>query len=241
MIQLLKKSQQIITAHMDELIKIPNCVNEKPHSLRAVYDQITVHIRGLSAMGVNSDQYGSLLIPMIMSKLPSEIRLRVARESTEELWKIEDLMDVIKKEVEAREASEGTKIKSPQAGTRPGHNLPTANALVTHGHNIQCVYCNGQHYSASCDKVCDIKLRKDVLIKTGRCFIARAPKPAETVIENTINPYVMSCPAHPDLLCRISRKMIPAILLTPLRRRRNLKKKGRLFYCKPHKLLQVTL
>ena len=129
-------------------------------------------------MGVNSDQYGSLLIPMIMSKLPTEIRLRVARESTEELWKIEDLMNVIKKEVEACEASEGTNFKSPQSGTRSSHNLPTANALVTHGHNIQCVYCNGQHYSASCDKVCDVKARKvcdvkarkDVLIKTGRCF-----------------------------------------------------------------------
>ena len=150
---------------MDELIKIPNCANEKPHSLRAVYDQITVHIRHLSAMGINSDQYGSLLIPMIMSKLPSEICLCVARESTEELWKIEDLMNVIKKEVEAHEASEGIKIKSPQSSTRP-----TVNALVTHGHNIQCVYCNGQHYSASCDKVCDVKVCKDVLIKTGCCF-----------------------------------------------------------------------
>ena len=103
-------------------------------------------------MGINSDQYGSILIPMIMSKLPSEICLRVARESTEELRKADDLMDVVKKEVEAHEASEGTKIKLSQSGTRSGYNLPTVNALVTHGHNIQCVYCNGQHHSASCDK-----------------------------------------------------------------------------------------
>ena len=168
------KPQQIITAHMDELIKIPNCTCERPHSLRSVYDQITVHTRGLSAMGINSDRYGSLLIPMIMSKLPSEIRLRVARESTDELWKIDELMDVVKKEVEAREASEGSKFNSPPTTNArtptSGRNVPTASALVAQSHNIQCVYCNGQHYSASCDKVRQVKKRKDVLIKAGRCF-----------------------------------------------------------------------
>jgi len=43
-IDLLKKTfgrpKQIVAAHMDELIKIPVCVNECPQSLRSVYDQI---------------------------------------------------------------------------------------------------------------------------------------------------------------------------------------------------------
>ena len=55
------------------------------------------------------DQYGSLLIPVIMSKLPSEVKLRIAREATDEVWKINDLMEVIKREVEAREACDGVK------------------------------------------------------------------------------------------------------------------------------------
>lgn len=69
------KCQQIIIAHMNKLIKIPNCANEKPHSLTAVYDPITVHIRGSSAKGI---KYGSLLLPMTMSKFPSETRFCVA-------------------------------------------------------------------------------------------------------------------------------------------------------------------
>jgi uncharacterized protein (DUF39 family) len=40
-----------------------------------------------------------------MSKLPSEIRLQIARKSTQDVWKIDELLDIIK-EVEAREASE---------------------------------------------------------------------------------------------------------------------------------------
>ena len=32
------------------------------------------------------------------------------------------------------------------------------------------MYCNASHFSASCDKVVDVKDRKDILIKKGRCF-----------------------------------------------------------------------
>lgn len=32
------KPQQIVSTHMDELLKIPNCTNDKTQSLRLVYD-----------------------------------------------------------------------------------------------------------------------------------------------------------------------------------------------------------
>jgi len=65
--------QQIICAYMEELVKIPNCTNNHPQTLRYIYDQITTHIRGLATLGIGSTQYGSLLIPIIMSKLPGKI------------------------------------------------------------------------------------------------------------------------------------------------------------------------
>ena len=80
------KTQQIITAHMDELIKIAPCHNDRPTSLRYVFDQISVHTRGLASLDVFPEQYGSLLISIIMSKLPNKIRLHVARNSTDEVW-----------------------------------------------------------------------------------------------------------------------------------------------------------
>ena len=168
------KKQQIICAHMEELVKLSDCNNDRPHSLRSLYDHITVHIRGLEALEVNSDQYGSLLIPIIMSKLPSEVRLKVARENQEDVWQIKDLMKVLQTEVDAREASETTKLKSASQTAAKNHSQNrhnhTAGAFVSQNRPIKCVYCNALHYSASCDKVRDVKERKDHLIKTGRCF-----------------------------------------------------------------------
>ena len=61
------RPQQIIAAHMDELLKVQPCSNERSSSIRFVYDKIRVHVRGLEALGVTPEQYGSLLIPILMS------------------------------------------------------------------------------------------------------------------------------------------------------------------------------
>ena len=103
------KPQIIISAHMDEILKIQPCMEGgRLGPLRYVYDKISVHVRGLASMGVSSKEYGSLLIPIIMSKLPSDVRLQISRKSTNEVWKIDELLDTIKSEIDAREASEGT-------------------------------------------------------------------------------------------------------------------------------------
>jgi hypothetical protein len=54
-----------------------------------------VHTWGLATLGISADQYGSLLIPVIVSKLPNEIRLQIARNSTQAVWKIYELLDII--------------------------------------------------------------------------------------------------------------------------------------------------
>ena len=51
---------------------------EKLTSLRFVCDKINVNIRGLALLGIKSEQYGSLLIPIIMTKLLQELRLHFA-------------------------------------------------------------------------------------------------------------------------------------------------------------------
>ena len=133
---------------MEELVKIPCSANDRPQALRYIYDQITVHIRGLATLGIGSTQYGSLLIPIIMSKLPGEIRLRVARETKDDVWSLDDLMQVIQAEVEAREASEGVRMNAvkppmpPSNRSSSGNHNPTANALVRWIHErVECCVC----------------------------------------------------------------------------------------------------
>ena len=186
------RTQQIITAHMDELLKISGCTGDRLTSLRFVYDKIRAHVRGLATLGVSSEQYGSLLIPIIMSKMPNDIRLEIARKAKNDVWQIEELLDTIKLEVEAREVCETTKTTekgphdrskdgvNPQAtptakgllvGTKDGEVEQRPNANTGAGHfKIQCAFCNERHYSASCDKVVTVNERKAILKKAGRCF-----------------------------------------------------------------------
>ena len=65
-------------------------------------------VRGLESLGVSSNQYGSLLISVIMSKLPHEIRVQVASNTAREVWEMSELLEVIRQEVEARGISEGS-------------------------------------------------------------------------------------------------------------------------------------
>ncbi|XP_046864671.1 uncharacterized protein LOC124459195 [Xenia sp. Carnegie-2017] len=129
---------------------------------------------------VSSEQYGSMLIPIIMTKLPSDIRLQIARKSSGDVWKIDELLDTIKTEIEAREISEGVQSSpQPQHGKYSGGQhqtprIPTVNAFSTQntsGKHIQCVYCKEPHFSASCDRVTDVNDRKSILRRDNRCFV----------------------------------------------------------------------
>ena len=82
---------------------------------------MSVNIRALEALGIQSDQYGSLFIQAIMSKLPSDARLQIARRTEKNLW------EIIRKEVEARELSEQVKANS-EIKKPPSSRVPTTAA-----------------------------------------------------------------------------------------------------------------
>ena len=178
-IELLRKrfgnTKQIIATHMEEFFRLPSCTGDRAQPLRRLYDKMMVHIRGLKSLGIETTHYGNVLIPVLMSKLPDEVRLRVARENREETWEINHLMSSILTEVEARETSEGTRILSQKSVVHPkthgGGLNPAASSLVTDSYSIKCVYCGEAHYSASCKQVSSVRDHKETLIRMGRCFI----------------------------------------------------------------------
>ena len=104
----------------------------RPAPLTYTYDQISVHVCGLASLGISTEQYGSLLIPIVMSKLPNENQLQVVRNLTDDIWKIEDLLHMIKKEVEAHETSEQVEknesLRKPPIGKPPFEKLPIPTA-----------------------------------------------------------------------------------------------------------------
>ena len=71
-----RNKQVIISSHMETLLKLlrVNFVSNIKR-VRLVYDQIEIKIRSLQALGIKAESYGSLLIPVVMKKIPEEFRL----------------------------------------------------------------------------------------------------------------------------------------------------------------------
>jgi hypothetical protein len=59
-----------------------------------------------------------------MSKLPSDICLEIAQKSKGDVWKVDDLLDTLKIEIEGSEVSEGVRSTPQQSGNDLGVNQP---------------------------------------------------------------------------------------------------------------------
>ena len=53
-------------------------------ALRHLYDRLESNIRGLKALRVNLATYGSLLSPVLLGKLPSDVRLVISSKLPKE-------------------------------------------------------------------------------------------------------------------------------------------------------------
>ena len=56
-------------------------------------------------MKVDTDSYGSLLVPLINEKLPTDIRVILARKFKSEVWDLNEMIEVLKLEIEGKERS----------------------------------------------------------------------------------------------------------------------------------------
>ncbi|MCP3659751.1 MAG: DUF1759 domain-containing protein, partial [Bacteroidetes bacterium] len=166
--------QMIITSHMQALLKLQNSPNDKVSQLRYIYDNINIHVRGLKSLGMSEEKYGSLLVPIIMSRMPREITLQVARKITEEVWPIREILEIVRKEIEAREISdsvESSEKRQEKTAPKPNCQQGTTRSFIAKQNNaIQCYFCGKNHVSSNCDEITDVRERKKILINSKRCF-----------------------------------------------------------------------
>ena len=177
--------QVIINAHMEGLVKIAAVASDSNlKRLRELYDQVEAHIRALQAIEVESESYGKLLIPLLMEKLPANLRLIISRSIDKDEWDLGVLLRAFDNEIEARERCElignnlselaVTPVKSNVGRFIKGRSFPsTASALVTQSEekSVSCTYCRQRHPSARCTTITDIGARRNLLKQQGRCFL----------------------------------------------------------------------
>ena len=92
------KSYKQVDAHMQALIDLPGPTNS-PSSVREFYDATESHIRSLAALGKTEDTYGSLLVPIILGKLPGKIKQNLARSHSKREWTLNELRIAIHDEL----------------------------------------------------------------------------------------------------------------------------------------------
>ena len=155
-IELLKerfgKPQILTNAYMESLSKI-DAPPADTKNLRTFYDTCEANIRGLQALGVKTETYGSLRIA----------RLRIA----------------MRQEIETREKAH---MSSPKATTEDEVLVPTAGALLTGTQQRRgtynakqktprpCTCCAGTHRPDKCDKIKTVEERRSLLQRQQRCL-----------------------------------------------------------------------
>ena len=82
-------SQVIISGHQGVLLKISPLYSSKDiKELRTLYDKVEVHVRCIQPLNVPKSAHGSLLMPVLLGKIPRDVRLPISRQMKYGHWLI---------------------------------------------------------------------------------------------------------------------------------------------------------
>ena len=96
--------QQIVDKQMEVLLSVEVITSDTSlTALRHLYGTIETQVRRLKSMGVSSEEYGSLLSALVVSKIPLEVHLIINHEIDGEDWKFDNLMKILLTELRAQE------------------------------------------------------------------------------------------------------------------------------------------
>ena len=166
---------KLINAHMNALIEIPNPANTAS-ALQLFYDSIESHARSLSSLGQPRETYGSLLVPIIINKLPADVRTNLARQHGSDDWTIDQLQGALLTEIRILEMGSHHPLKS-QSNCRQftasfhtnSFRKPPRDPSETQK-KLTCVYCKGPHTPGNCEVVKDQQKRLDIIKRDRLCF-----------------------------------------------------------------------
>ena len=147
---------------MNALLELSNPANSLS-DLQLFYDSIESHARSLSSLGKSCETYGSLLVPIILNKLPADVRRNLARQHGSDEWSIDELQGALLTEIRILEMG----LHHPLKGQPNSHQFTASfhtNSLRKSSSTASepqaqkkptCVYCKGPHAPSSCDTIKD--------------------------------------------------------------------------------------
>ena len=160
------KKTTIQRTYINDLMNIEPIYSERDaHWLRALYDFAETNYRVLEALGVDEETYSTIVVPLLLEKLPEQLRLMVIRDKDHHKWKLEKLSDILGHEVELREEYQ----RNTRHTRNPWDDLRRKTSMYT-GKQTNCAFCLRGYNHEECKKVMNVHERKQSLVKFGRCF-----------------------------------------------------------------------
>ena len=161
------KKTAIQRAHVNDMLTVSPVYGERDSPrLRTLYDFLETKFRALQALGVHESSYSAIVVPSVLEKLPQPLRLTITRGKDHEEWKMSDLLENLGGEIELREQYSDS---SNTAGDSRKRNILPKTTLFA-GKEKNCAFCLGSHKHEDCQKIKDVKERKSILLKYGRCY-----------------------------------------------------------------------
>ena len=153
--------QIIVGSYMDSLLELPAVET-------SFYDHIEGSVRSLPSVGIKPESYQSFVCPLLMAKLPAEIRIEINKrlpghdddiEDNDQTWELERLLQAFRKELQIREKRNYVPLSNEKefisaCSTKQARHQLTVATLYTGDDKVitekfVCVYCKGNHSSIS--------------------------------------------------------------------------------------------
>ena len=164
---------KLVDAHMEAILQVFTPSNNLS-SLQSFYDTLQNHIRALTALGTPPETYGPMLTKVIQGKLPSEVKMRMARDHYDSKWTHDTLLDGILKEIRIYEAGQhaGKFTASRTSPTTTTGSFHTATQRTSHSKKTDtvCAFCKGSHRTSLCTSITSAKERLAIVRSAGLCF-----------------------------------------------------------------------
>ena len=114
------RPEKIIFHHVQDLLALQVAATPTVKQLWVFYNDLKAHVRSLEALGIDATRYGVILTPLILHRLPADLRMEWAREGDKRESDVDYLMTFLKTEIERRERSQvyadGDSSTSPPTG-----------------------------------------------------------------------------------------------------------------------------
>ena len=171
--------QLLINTYMEQFVKLDKIEKSNDVSkLRTFFNKIEITIRNFKSLGIETSSYGSFLIPVLTSKLPTDLRAILARKFTGNVWLLNKLLVILKNELEATERSVSHGDKHFEMSEFSRYRSTTSSFHTGSGFiKGNCVFCSGNNHNFNrCAKVIDPSARKQIIFQKNLCYIYMSPK-----------------------------------------------------------------